>query len=269
MRSRTWIGLGLFATVVVSAALVARRPTIAVEPPHARGIEPASTMVLVELFTSEGCSSCPPADAVLARLERTQPIANVGIVPVAFHVDYWNDLGWPDPFSSADATTRQRAYRALNGSVYTPQAVIDGTAEALGSREDAIVRAVTEASKRPHASIAIDVTSSGLPLSSKEISVRVGALPDGAASDAELHLVVTRKTARIEVQRGENGGRTLDHTAIARELQTLGTVPKEGAALRASLRPHETPRDLRVVAFVQERKSHRVLGASMRELETP
>ena len=103
--------------------------------------------VLVELFTSEGCSSCPPADAVLARLHRQQPVAGVELIVLSEHVDYWNSLGWKDPFSDARFSERQSDY---GGRVYTPQAVVDGRIDVLGSDERAIVTAVTAAARERH-----------------------------------------------------------------------------------------------------------------------
>src|SRR5437870_13737340 len=98
--------------------------------------------VLVELFTSEGCSSCPPADAVLARLHREQPVPGVQLIVLSGHVDYWNSLGWTAPFSAALFSDRQGQY---SGHIYTPQAVVDGRADVLGSAERAICRAVAAA----------------------------------------------------------------------------------------------------------------------------
>ncbi len=113
-----------------------------------RAEEPAhlGVPVLVELFTSEGCSSCPPADLTLARLERTQPVAGAEIVPLSLHVDYWNRLGWADPFSSASFSARQKDYSRAWGvdRVYTPQVVVDGRAELLGRDETKARRAVGE-----------------------------------------------------------------------------------------------------------------------------
>src|SRR2546428_12779716 len=100
--------------------------------------------VLVELFTSEGCSSCPPADAVLARLHREQPVPSVQLIVLSEHVDYWNSLGWKDPFSAAVFSDRQGRY---GGHIYTPQAVVDGRADLLGSDERGLVRAVTAAGR--------------------------------------------------------------------------------------------------------------------------
>src|SRR5256885_1446897 len=106
--------------------------------------------VLLELFTSEGCSSCPPADAVLARLHQKQPVPGVQLLVLSEHVDYWNDLGWRDPYSDALFSDRQSRY---GGRTYTPQAVVDGRVDVLGSDEEGIIRAARGAAQEPHGTI--------------------------------------------------------------------------------------------------------------------
>lgn len=223
--------------------------------------------VLVELFTSEGCSSCPPADVVLASLERTQSVAGARIVPLGWHVDYWDRLGWTDPFSTARASERQRAYAPLGSGSYTPQAVIDGRAETVGSRRGVIEQAIAEAVKRPHAAIAIDLAARANEAAPFEITLRIGALPAGAAGDAEAVVALTQNVARVEVKRGENGGSTLEHTAIARELVIAGAVPASGGILKSSVKlpAGVTAKDLRIVAFVQERAARKVIGTATRD----
>src|SRR5689334_4635092 len=105
--------------------------------------------VIVELFTSEGCSSCPPADALLARLEKNQPVAGAEVIPLALHVDYWNHLGWADPFSSHQFSERQGEYAAVfgNDSVYTPQMVVDGVREFNGSNSSLAQEAIAKAAR--------------------------------------------------------------------------------------------------------------------------
>ncbi len=233
--------------------------------------EPNAVPVLVELFTSEGCSSCPPADTVLAGLERTQSVAGARVVPLGLHVDYWDGIGWPDPFSSAQATQRQRAYAPLGSGSYTPQAVIDGRSETIGSRKGMVELAIAEAAKRPHATVAIKLpprTDRAAPL---DVMLEIGALPPGSASDAEVLVALTQNAVRVDVKRGENAGKVLEHTAVARRLVVAGPTSATGASLKASL---EVPsgvatKELRVIAFVQERASRRVLGTATRDVEAP
>ena len=213
--------------------------------------------VLVELFTSEGCSSCPPADAVLARLHREQPVPGVQLIVLSEHVDYWNSLGWKDPFSAALFSDRQGQY---SGHIYTPQAVVDGRADVLGSDERAIVRAVAAAGREPHGTLRLTATPSG---------VRIAVTGLSGHSDAEVMVAVVEDGLVSRVERGENAGRTLAHTAVVRVLQRGGTIP--AAADRWT---NEVPVSLngswrrpRVVAFVQDARSRRILAAGVLEEE--
>ena len=211
--------------------------TTAALPCGAQTSPPGPGPVLVELFTSEGCSSCPPADSVLARLGKTP-----NAIVLAHHVDYWNSLGWPDPFSSADATARQRLY----GQSYTPEAVIDGQDGMVGSRETAVTDAVNAASRRPHAKIELTATPNGT------------AWDVTATGPATIFLAVVQDRASVAVPRGENAGKTLDHVGIVRSLKkvtgrTTVTLPPAISA------PGGTTFSL--VAFAQD-DGHRVLGAT-------
>lgn len=180
--------------------------------------KPASP-VLVELFTSEGCSSCPPADRLLSRLQ-----ADGRIVALAFHVDYWDSLGWKDPFGSAAFTGRQRdhAARLPRGGLYTPQMVVDGGSAFVGSDEEAARRALEESARRPKPALRLD-------LSGEVLSVSSGP----PAEPAVAWLALTEDGLQSRVLRGENGGRTLRHDGVVRELRRLGAAPP-GAAFRLS-----------------------------------
>lgn len=244
MRWTTAAGMGLFAAgIAFSWATASADGKTPARTPAASDVP-----VIVELFTSEGCSSCPPADAVLARLEEKQPVPGALVIPLAHHVDYWDSLGWPDPFASSAATKRQHSYRGN----YTPQAIIDGSAEMVGSRSSAIETAVAEAAKRPHVKVVI--TPGAQP---GEFAVSAPAVPD-----SEIVVALVQARARIAVPRGENGGRTLDHTAIVRELKT---GPRATFTLPKGLAPN----DARIVAFVQEQKSRRILGAAQAPFRVP
>jgi hypothetical protein len=233
--------------------------------------EPNAVPVLVELFTSEGCSSCPPADTVLAGLERTQSVNGARVVPLGLHVDYWDGIGWPDPFSSAQATQRQRAYAPLGSGSYTPQAVIDGRAETIGSRKGMVEQAIAEAAKRPHASVVIKLAPRTDPASPLDVTLDIGALPSGSASDAEVLVALTQNAVRVDVKRGENAGKMLEHTAVARQLLVAGPTAAAGGSLKASLKvpPGMAPKELRVVAFVQEHASRHILGSGTRDVDAP
>ncbi len=164
--------------------------------------------VLVELFTSEGCSSCPPADTLLASLLREQPLPDVDIVPLSFHVDYWDHQGWKDPFSSKAFTVRQQAYSRIFGEdrVYTPQMVVDGLTEFTGSDDRAARTALTAAASRPHLPLKLDARAQG---SSVRVSIDLPAAPaDGESIDV---IVASPRTIS---RRSSSAARTEDARSV-------------------------------------------------------
>lgn len=227
--------------------------------------------VLVELFTSQGCSSCPPADEFLSRLRRVQPIQRARIVVLSQHVDYWNDLGWDDPFSSSDFTRRQRDYaeRFRGGRVYTPQMVVDGRAELVGNDKGAALRAISRAADEPKS--LIDVARAAEPESGATVTldVRLEGLSPPQGETVEILLAITENNLSSSVSRGENSGRELRHDAVVRELRTLGTVGREGSfAAEPVVELCDTwnPDELAVIVFAQEKKSRRIRGVGQLEL---
>jgi hypothetical protein len=211
--------------------------------------------VLIELFTSEGCSSCPPADALLEQLQREQPIPGAQLIVLSEHVDYWNDLGWKDPFSDAAFSARQAAYR---GRSYTPQAVIDGRVDVVGSDRADVLKAAKTAAATPHGNLQI------VRLSDKSVRIVVSGLP--GRPDAAVMVAVVEDGLVSRVEKGENAGRTLRHTAVVRALNEVGQVEK-GAAWNAQVQvpTNDSWKNPRVVAFVQELRSRRVLAAAALE----
>jgi hypothetical protein len=267
-----WIHIGIVVTLVCTAALLASAFPIGreVQPAEKQTAAGASTRtpVLVELFTSEGCSSCPPADALLAQLQGRQPIPGARVVALKEHVDYWNRLGWKDPFSSSAYTSRQHAYAAAfgNSTVYTPQMVVDGTAEFVGSSDRRARGAIAEAARSPKADVAITPLSD-TDENSLAVALRVeplATLPQGAS--AELLLAVTEDNLYSEIKRGENAGLTVTHFAVVRALRAVHRFTPADAAngvstqIKIALNPAWKRRDLRLVAFVQEQRSRRVLA---------
>jgi hypothetical protein len=217
--------------------------------PLARAGEPQP--ILVELFTSEGCSSCPPADAILARLVREQPVRGVELVALSEHVDYWDSLGWRDPYSSELFTQRQEAYASrLGGRVYTPQLVIDGRADVVGSDERAARSAATAAAAAPHGSITARRQGKTLHLEA--------ALPAHSGADVFVAAVDDPPPARVE--RGENAGRTLSHVRVVRELLRAGGADR--TAWSGDVQLDARAAGLRLIAFAQERSSGRVLASA-------
>ena len=200
--------------------------------------------VLVELFTSEGCSSCPPADAALAALARDPAFRSAEVIPLELHVDYWNNLGWADPFSAPEYTARQEEYaRVLGGDgLYTPQMVIDGWLSGVAT-SGSMRKGVEKAAAKGKARLEVLVTS-GRP--GLDVVVRP---PSGLSG--RLRVVLSEDRLSSKVERGENNGLTLAHAPVARLLVDDGPVSSEHH-LRLGLSTGWKRDQLRVVAFVQE-----------------
>ncbi|MBI1786580.1 MAG: DUF1223 domain-containing protein [Acidobacteria bacterium] len=214
--------------------------------------------VLVELYTSEGCSSCPPADELLMRLDTTQPAPAAEIIALELHVDYWNRLGWSDPFSSAAFTARQQQYGAVfrRDGVYTPQMVVDGRTEFVGSDSRRAAAAIAEAAQAPKAQILIGYLHGRL-------RVRVDGLPRGAG-DADVFLAITEDGLQSDVRRGENQGRLMKHRAVVRRLDYLTTIRLAPWTneLKLKLDKSWKAENLSAVLFLQDRDNRRILGAA-------
>ena len=228
------------------------------------------TPVLVELFTSEGCSSCPPADALLEKLDRSQPVNGAELIVLSEHVDYWNDIGWKDPYSSHDYSERQSAYasRFGRGSIYTPQMVIDGHLELVGSDERGAIRALENETKFAKVSLTLSAIRFG---SNNKLSMHVESDPLGpsaAARSAGLFLAIADDSDESQVSRGENAGRTLKHVAVLRSLVAVGTVSKSYKFSRDVTVNfnNQDRRHLRIVGIIQERSGGRVLGVASARL---
>jgi hypothetical protein len=262
-----------FMAVVVAACLystpgvrsAAERPGMADEQTH-----PAPASVVVELFTSEGCEDCPPADVVLAKLIAEQPVAGVEVIGLGEHVDYWDPLGWKDRYASAALTNRQQGYgtRFHLESVYTPQMVVDGRAQFVGSDAAAARKAIERAAMVPHAAVALTIES----VSDRALAatVKVADLPRLSTGDrADIQVAVTEDHITTEVKRGENRGRTLAHTAVVRSLTTVGQVAAEGGSARAEIPLGADWRreQLKVVAFVQEQRGRAILASAVAPLQ--
>lgn len=218
--------------------------------------------VLAELFTSEGCSSCPPADALLMKLDRAQPVAGAQIIVLSEHVDYWNSDGWNDPFSSAQFTARQRTYaHSLVADSYTPQMLIDGRTEVLGNDEKAIQSAVAKAAKR--SKLQVTIVSAKREGNEAVVNIAVGAAP----GKGEVWIAIADDRDQSNVQRGENKGRTLNHVAVVRSLNKAGTVTKSAGLEKTLHVPLAAQTEgMRVVVFVAE-SGGPVMGSAMQELQ--
>jgi len=226
--------------------------------------DPARTPVLVELFTSEGCSDCPPADALLDRLDRSQPVAGAELIVLSEHVDYWNDIGWRDPYSSHAYSERQSAYAARFGlsSVYTPQMVVDGKFEFVGSDEQRAITAASTAAKAEK----VGMTLSGAHLESENVlavHLDAGQLPATSTRPAAVLLAIADEKDESHVTGGENGGRTLRHVAVLRSLKQVGSLDRVNS-LSQDVRI-EIPRrngSIRLIAFAQDEENGTIWGVA-------
>jgi hypothetical protein len=216
----------------------------------------AQAVVIVELFTSEGCSSCPPADLLLQKLENQQPVVGVHVVALSEHVDYWDRLGWRDPFSAAQFSSRQQEYSQVfrDSGPYTPEMVIDGAAGFVGNDSEQALRSIAKAGRAPKAAVQLSGGAGSLMIRA-----------DGGKHAADVVVAITESNLLSNVSRGENAGHRLTHTAVVRWLRTIGKT-RAGEAFTAEVHVPADPAwkvdNLRAVAFLQDRSSRRILGAA-------
>jgi hypothetical protein len=239
-RTLLWAGLSLMAASLLGSE---------------EGITGNPQPVLVELFTSEGCSSCPPADALLEKLDRAQSVPGAQVIALSEHVDYWNHIGWADPYSSPAFSARQELYarRFRTNGPYTPQMVVDGRWEFVGSDARAAESAIRSAAGQPKVAIRIG-KGNGSSL------VEVDRLPAGKARKANVYVAYAADAGVQDVLRGENKGRRLHHVAIVKDLRQAGTVD-DRSAFKAQF-PWDG--DGRMIVFVQEPGNGAILGAAIR-----
>lgn len=266
------IVLVVVALALVAAALTRKSPVelSAIEGDNKQpAVGKTRVPVLVELFTSEGCSSCPPADELLTRLEQTQPIDGAEIIGLSEHVDYWNRLGWTDPYSSSAFSARQNDYaRAFDvDGVYTPQMVVDGRAQFVGSNSSKAREAIAGASRDSKTRVDVSLASYDQRAASITLDVRAERpLSAPGSGSAEVLLAIAESGLRSSVSRGENAGRRLNHTAVVRKLVTLGPVDSRGSQFvaRPLIQIDKSWKldNMKAVVFVQERTSRRVVGAA-------
>lgn len=225
----------------------------------------SSNPILVELFTSEGCSDCPPADTLLRVLDSTQPIPGAQLIVLEEHVDYWDDLGWQDPFSSHVFTVRQNEYverlRVTNGP-YTPQMVVDGNEAFVGNDRAQAGRALAKAVQFPK--LDVQISSARVENGKVVAHVETAAVP----STAEVLIAIALDHAQSQVLRGENGGHRLEHVAVVKRLTAVGKAKKGETFSKDVAVPLDHPgQAYRLIAFVQEAGEGKVLGAAFIHLQ--
>ncbi len=216
----------------------------------------AQNPVVVELFTSEGCSSCPPADAVLLELSQKKPGDDVQLILLGEHVDYWNYIGWTDRFSSKQFSERQREYaKALHAEVYTPQMVIDGQEQFVGNDAAEVRSRIAAAAKRPKpAQVSLAWEGNG--------RLRV-SVHSSQVTKAEILLALTEDGLSTQVANGENGGKTLHHAAVVRQLSQIGEVTNGSfdKTIDVARKDAWNAGQLKIAMLVQDSASKKILGA--------
>ncbi|ADB40229.1 DUF1223 domain-containing protein [Spirosoma linguale] len=220
-------------------------------------VKPASQPVVVlELFTSQGCSSCPAADRALQAITQQAARSGQKVYGLSFHVDYWNRLGWQDPFSNKLFTDRQRQYdRVLNSKTYTPQLIINGRQDVIGGQKGKIEQAIQAIQQQP-ASAFVGVDGS-VARDTKQVTVHYAL---SAAGPYRVNVALVQKEARTEVRNGENSGRTLVNTNVVRQFKTIDKAEQSGSVtlpLLTSLTSDETV----VLVYVQRTDNGQVVGA--------
>src|SRR5580658_3335559 len=229
--------------------------------------------VVVELFTSEGCSSCPPADQLLARMDRSQPVAGVRVIALEEHVDYWNSLGWTDPFSSSQYRFRQNDYgRKFSAEgIYTPQMIVNGQAQFVGTDGDRAAQEIARAALQQSIVLELKATPKASDPDLVDLSVKVTNTEPGKARNSNVYLAVTESDLSSNVQHGENSGRLLRHAPVVRSFGVIGKIDARGSSAGAITDTLKLPREwrrenLRAVVFVEERDSFKITGAAITDL---
>lgn len=216
----------------------------------------AQNPVVVELFTSEGCSSCPPADAVLLQLSQQSEVSGAEVILLGEHVDYWNYIGWTDRFSSKQFSERQSEYaKALHAEVYTPQMVIDGQEQFVGNDAGEVRSRIAAAARKPK-SAQVSLAWGG------KDQLRV-SVKSSQAEKAEVLLAITEDGLSTQVANGENGGKTLHHAAVVRQLRTIGesATGNFDKTIDIARQNGWNTAKLKVAVLVQDPTTKKVLGA--------
>ncbi|MDP9079808.1 MAG: DUF1223 domain-containing protein [Bacteroidota bacterium] len=239
----------LFAVALASVAFINNRNI-------RKPIADNKGFAVIELFTSEGCSSCPPADALVAKIQQESKDKPVYIL--AYHVDYWDRLGWKDQFSSADFSKRQYEYTTYlkTQGPYTPQIVVNGKTEFVGSQEGTLRDAIGKALKKnSDTQVSLNVAA----INSKQAELKYTM--SGGDKNTVLEVAAVEKAATSKVASGENGGRTLSHVQIVRSLQQVALTDAAGSAT-ILLPAGFDAKSWEIIGFLQNRKSGAITGAT-------
>ena len=263
----------VLSTFLVAACLCWQAdssPAQSQQSDHQTGAQSAADRrpVVVELFTSEGCSSCPPADIFLKKLDTDQPIQGAQIIVLSEHVTYWDQEGWKDPNGSAALTERQSSYETALGEKdpFTPQIVVDGDREVTVQSFSHFGEVLRQA--RDEAKIPVQISDLSIDTDAPVLRAHIDTGENVTGHNAEVFLAVALSHVESQVLRGENGGRHLVHVAVVQKLTRIGKLSKGKSFadnVQLKLAPSDDPTNLRVVAFVQEPGPGKILGAALRK----
>jgi hypothetical protein len=257
IRRATGIAMVLLSNIAMQSAQV----TAPVD------LTPQPRIILVELFTSEGCSSCPPADDLLREIDGTRIGTDQMILGISEHVTYWNSLGWSDPFSSSTYTDRQNGYGARFGldSVYTPQMIVNGTEQFVGSDRNSLAKAIRK-EQTSTAQVALRILS--VSRSENQLTVNFIAKSDSSHHGAEIFAVLADEIDHSTVLRGENSGRTLSHVAVARSMIRIARLRDETQQTAQIVLPDSfvNTQKHRLILFAQAAGNGQILGADFKTL---
>jgi hypothetical protein len=260
----------VFFSLFVSPALKARELSVQASATAANASGVDAHPVLVELFTSEGCSSCPPADEMIQKLDEFQPIPGAQLIVLSEHVTYWDHDGWKDPNSSSALTDRQAAYESVlkEASSYTPQIIVDGTEQIHinypQQQMTAIFEKAAATTKVPVRIGEVTVTPGSPAVLHAHIETDVNSEKRGG----DVYVAVALDHVESQVLKGENGGKHLVHVAVVQQLTKVGKLPKGKSFsqdVQLKLAPGTDPKNVRLVAFVQESGPSNVLGSAQRK----
>jgi hypothetical protein len=239
--------------------------------PSAENSMPGKHTIIVELFTSEGCSSCPPADALLKTLSEQQPVPGTEIIALEEHVDYWDHLGWKDPFSSAEFSERQNEYAKVfgNSGVYTPQMIVDGRTEFVGSRAGEARETIQKAASQPKVTIQL-IPAERSASGNAAYDIKITDLSNlHQGRDTELWVAVTEKGLHTDVRAGENSGEHLQHAAVVRTIHKANSFSSPNSYqthIALKINPSWQRENLSFVAFTVDKNSRKIIGASSAKL---
>jgi hypothetical protein len=262
----------VFALICILTCLPAASQTQSTAPDNTAAAPAADAHpVVVELFTSEGCSSCPPADVFLAKLDKFQPVQGAQLIVLSEHVTYWDQEGWKDPNSSQALTDRQSSYESALGKKepFTPQVIVDGDHELRLQTPPQQVKDILQQA-RDQAKIFVQITGAALdPGSPSVLRAHVDTGENSTKHNADVYVAVALSHVESQVLRGENSGHHLEHVAVVQRITKIGKLSKGKTFaddVQLKLAPTEDPKNLRVIAFVQESGPGKILGAALLKL---